>query len=301
MSAEQRDAVEKLLRHGPLDLEGDLEVQRHVLIEMMSSVPLPADVRTQVTTCGGVPVVSIEIDGAEPGTVVLYLHGGAYVLGTALAGAGLAADLARRVGARAVSVDYRLAPEHPHPAGLVDAVAAYRGLVESGVAAERICVAGESAGGGLALATLVALKGQGLPLPSCAVLMSPWADLTLSGSSVTGKADVDPALTAQGLRHRAADYAGDADPAESRISPLFADLRGLPPLLVQAGSHEILLDDATRLAARAAAADVTVTLDVTPGVPHVFQGFAAMLDEGQAALDRAGAFIRSHLTAAVLT
>jgi len=263
-------------------------------------VPLPADVRTQQTTSGGVPAVSVEIEGVGSGGVILYLHGGAYVLGTALAGAGLASDLARRAGARAVSVDYRLAPEHPYPAGLVDAVAAYRGLLDSGVEAERICVAGESAGGGLALAALVALKDQGLPLPSCAVLMSPWADLTLSGASITAQADVDPALTAQGLRRRAADYAGDVDPAQSLVSPLFADLTGLPPLLVQAGSHEILLDDATRLAARAAAADVAVTLDITPGVPHVFQGFAAMLDEGQAALDRAGAFVRSHLAAAVL-
>jgi len=299
MSAEQRDAVEKLLREGPLDLEGDLEVQRQVLIEMMSQVPLPPDVRTQGTTSGGVPVVSVEIDDVDSGGVILYLHGGAYVLGTAAAGAGLASDLARRVGARAVSVDYRLAPEHPYPAGLWDAVAAYRALVESGVDAARICVAGESAGGGLALATLVALKDHGLPSPACAVLMSPWADLTLSGSSIVGKADVDPALTVQGLRKRAADYAGDADPAKDLISPLFADLTGLPPLLVQAGSHEILLDDATRLAALAAAADVAVTLDITPGVPHVFQGFAAMLDEGAAALDRAGAFVRSHLAAAV--
>ena len=301
MTTEQRDAVERLVREGPLDLQGDLETQRQVLIETMSAVPLPPDVRTEETTLGGVPAVSIEIDGIESGDVIFYLHGGAYVLGTALAGAGLAADLARRVGARAVSVDYRLAPEHRYPAGLSDAVTAYRALVESGVAADRICVAGESAGGGLALATLVALKDHGLPSPSCAVVMSPWADLTLSGASIAGKADVDPALTAQGLRNRAADYAGAADPAEELISPLFADLTGLPPLLVQAGSHEILLDDATRLAARAAAADVAVTLDITPGVPHVFQGFAAMLDEGGAALDRAGSFIRSHLAAAVLT
>jgi acetyl esterase/lipase len=301
MSAEQREAVESLVRGGPLDLEKDLRTQRQVLIEMMSAVPLPPDVRTQGATLGGVPVVSVEIDGADSADVVLYLHGGAYVLGTALAGAGLAAELARRAGARAVSVDYRLAPEHPYPAGLSDAVAAYRALLESGVAADRICLAGESAGGGLALAALVALRDDGLPSPSCAVLMSPWVDLTLSGPSLAGKAGVDPALTGEGLRRRAADYAGAADPAESLVSPLFADLTGLPPLLVQAGSHEILLDDATRLAARAAAADVVVTLDVTPGVPHVFQGFAAMLDEGRDALDRAGAFIRSQLAAAVLT
>ena len=125
--------------------------------------------------------------------------------------------------------------------------------------------------------------------------MSPWADLTLSGDSIRGKAAVDPALTPEGLRRRAVDYLADGDPAGGLVSPIFADLTGLPPLLIQAGSHEILLDDATRLAARAAAADVAVQLEVTPRVPHVFQGFAAMLDEGDAALTRSGAFLRAHL------
>ena len=159
-----------------------------------------------------------------------------------------------------------------------------------------IAFAGESAGAGLAAATLVALKRAGLPQPTAAVLMSPWADLTLSGDTIRGKAAVDPALTPEGLSRRAADYLPDGDPAGELVSPIFADLTGLPPLLIQAGSHEILLDDATRLAAHAASADVPVTLEVTPGVPHVFQAFAAMLDEGDAALTRAGKFLRTHLT-----
>jgi epsilon-lactone hydrolase len=128
--------------------------------------------------------------------------------------------------------------------------------------------------------------------------MSPWADLTLSGNSVKAKAPLDPALTPEGLARRAADYLGHSDPAMKLVSPIFADLTGLPPLLIQAGSHEILLDDATRLAAHAAAADVAVTLEVTPGVPHVFQGFAAILDEGDTALTSASDFLRAHLTAA---
>jgi acetyl esterase/lipase len=128
--------------------------------------------------------------------------------------------------------------------------------------------------------------------------MSPWADLTLSGVSISGKAAVDPALTPEGLRRRAADYVATGDPAAQLVSPIFADLTGLPPLLIQAGSHEILLDDATRLAARAAAADVAVRLEITPGVPHVFQGFTAMLDEGDAALTNAGEFLRAHLAGA---
>jgi acetyl esterase/lipase len=141
----------------------------------------------------------------------------------------------------------------------------------------------------------VAFKHAGLSQPAAAVLMSPWADLTLSGDSINAKAALDPALTPEGLARRAADYLGDSDPAAELVSPVFADLTGLPPLLIQAGSHEILLDDATRLAARAAAADVAVTLEVTPGVPHVFQGFAAILDEGDAALTSAAKFIRAHL------
>jgi monoterpene epsilon-lactone hydrolase len=161
-------------------------------------------------------------------------------------------------------------------------------------------VVGESAGGGLALAFLVALKNTDLPQPAAAAVFSPWTDLTVSGASIKDKADVDPVITETALRVRAADYAGAADPADPLLSPVFADLRGLPPLLVQVGSHEILLDDATRLATQAAAHDVAVTLQVTPDVPHVFQGFADILDEGTAALTAAGTFLRTHLHTPVL-
>jgi epsilon-lactone hydrolase len=241
--------------------------------------------------------VNVDVKGADPGRVILYIHGGAYAIGTAASSVPLASDLARRVGAHLVALDYRLAPESPYPAALEDAVAAYGGLLESGLSASRIAIAGESAGAGLAVAMLVALKGAGLPQPSSAFLMSPWTDLTLSGDSITAKAAVDPALRPEGLRRRAAEYIAGGDAQDGLISPLFADLAGLPPLLVQAGSHEILLDDSTRLTTRAAAADVAVTLEVTPGVPHVFQSFAAMLGEGEAALSSAGAFLRAHLSA----
>jgi epsilon-lactone hydrolase len=296
VSQQQRDALEQLLRDAPLDLGGEVAEQRIIFEEMMAAIPVPADVTTSSATLGGIPVVNVETADADPERVIFYLHGGAYAIGTAASSVGLASDLARRVGARLVSVDYRLAPEHPHPAALDDAVAAYRGLLDSGVAASAIVIAGESAGAGLAAATLVALKHVGLPQPSAAVLMSPWVDLTLSGDSINAKAAVDPALTPEGLRRRAIDYVADGDRTADLVSPMFADLTGLPPLLIQAGSHEILLDDATRLASRAAAADVAVTLEVTPGVPHVFQGFAAMLDEGDAALTIAGEFLRAHLT-----
>ena len=296
MSQQQRDALDQMSRQAPLDLGGDVQEQRVVFEKMIASIPLPGDVMATPGTLGGVPVVNVDVAGVESDDVLFYLHGGAYCIGSAAASVGLASDVVRRAGARAISVDYRLAPENPSPAAVDDAVTAYRALLDS-VPAARVAIVGESAGGGLTAATLVALKAAGLPQPCCAVMFSPWADLTLSGDSVTGKAAVDPALTPAGLRLRAADYAAGRPLADPLLSPVFADLTGLSPLLIQAGSHEILLDDATRLAARAAAADVQVTLEVTPGVPHVFQAFAALLDEAGAALDSAGAFIRAHLSA----
>jgi epsilon-lactone hydrolase len=298
MSQQQRDALDQLLRDAPLDLGGDVAEQRRIFEEMMAAIPLRADVTTAPGSLGGIPVVNVEVAGADPERTIFYLHGGAYAIGTAASSVGLASDLARRAGTRLVTVDYRLAPEHPQPAAIQDAVAAYRGLLDSGASASTIAVAGESAGAGLAAALLVALNHAGLPQPTSAVLMSPWADLTLSGDSINSKAALDPALTPEGLARRAADYVAGSDRTGELVSPIFADLTGLPPLLIQAGSHEILLDDAARLAARAAAADVAVTLEVTPGVPHVFQGFAAILDEGDAALTSAGEFLRAHLTAA---
>jgi acetyl esterase/lipase len=199
---------------------------------------------------------------------------------------------------RAVSADYRLAPEHPYPAALQDVTAAYRALAGQAGSAEQIVVSGESAGGNLAIELLIAGKAEGLTMPAAALLLSPMTDLTVTGSSYAGKADVDPAISAQAIRTRTADYlAGtDTDRSDPLVSPIFADLSGLPPLLIQAGSHEVLLDDATRLAVKAATDDVAVILDITPGVPHVFQAFAALLDEGDIALNRAARFIKDHIS-----
>ena len=296
MTQQQRQALDELLRHGPLDVGGDVAEQRAIFHEMIASVPLPGDVSAKQDDLGGVPVVIVETPDLDPSAAILYFHGGAYALGSALESVGLAADVARRAGVRAISVDYRLAPEHPFPAATDDAVAAYRALLGQGVPASRIAFVGESAGGGLVAATLVALKDAGLPQPSSATVFSPWADLTVSGASATGKAALDPALTPEALRTRARDYLGDRDPATPLASPIFADLTGLPPLLVQVGSHEILLDDAIRLAARAAVCDVPVDLQVWPEVPHVFQSFAAILDDADHALNAAAAFINRNWT-----
>lgn len=313
MTRQQRQALDELLRHGPLDVGGDIAEQRAIFHDMIASIPLPEDVSAKQDELGGVPVVIVETSGLEDtedtegsqgsegsagsedsANVLLYFHGGAYALGSAPDSVGLAADVVRRVGARAISVDYRLAPEHPFPAAVEDAVAAYRALLDQGVPSTRIAFVGESAGGGLVVACLVAVKDAGLPQPAAAAVFSPWADLTLSGASITGKAALDPALTPQAMRTRARDYLGDQDPATVLASPILADLSGLPPLLIQAGSHEILLDDAVRLAARAAEQDVRVELQVWPEVPHVFQSFAAILDEADQALNAAAAFIRHN-------
>lgn len=299
MTEQQRHALDDLLRQGPLDIGGDVVEQRGVFHGMIAAIPLPEDVSTKTSALGGVPVVTVDTPDSDPSAAVLYFHGGAYALGSAADAAGLAADVSRGVGARAICVDYRLAPENPFPAAVEDAVAAYRGLLDEGVPSARIAFVGESAGGGLTIATLLAIKDAGLPQPASAAVFSPWADLTVSGASAADKAAVDPALTPAGLRTRAQDYLGATDPATPLASPIFGDLTGLPPLLIQAGSHEILLDDAVRLAARAAAHDVRVDLQIWPGVPHVFQSFAVMLDEAAEALRSAAEFTRSHWTALV--
>jgi acetyl esterase/lipase len=193
-------------------------------------------------------------------------------------------------------VDYRLAPENPYPAAVDDALAAYQALLDSGTAPSDIAQAGESAGGGLAVATLVSARDQGLPLPAAVLAMSPYADLTLSGATMETKRAADPLFTPQAFPARVADYTAGQDAALGLISPVFADLAGLPPLIIQAGTHELLLDDAIRLARQAAIADVDVTLDITAGVPHVFQAYYPFLDEAVAALDRAGQLLSAHLT-----
>ncbi len=295
MSQQQRAALDQMLRSVPLDLGGDVSTQRQIFAEMMSHIPLAADVNVEDETVGGIPAVTITIDGTTPRGTVLYFHGGAYAIGTAALAAGLASELGRRSETRVVSVDYSLAPEAPYPAAVNEALAAYQGLLEYGTSADEIVLGGESAGGGLAVAVALAIKAAGLPTPAGIYVASPWTDLTLSGDSATGKADIDPSVTAEGLARRAVDYAGTHDLRDPLVSSVFGDLTGLPPLFIQVGGNEVLLDDSTRLAARAAADNVHVTLDVTPGVPHVFVSFAGILDEADRALTLAGQFIRTAL------
>jgi epsilon-lactone hydrolase len=298
VSAEQRQALDAILRQSAFPADSDVSEQRRQLRQLLAAQPLPADVTVTAGALGGVPTAEITVDGIEPRHVVVYFHGGVYVMGDAFLAADLAAQVGRRARARVISVDYRLAPESPYPAAVDDALAAYEALLGNGTAPSDIVFAGESAGGGLAIATLVNARDHGLPRPAAAFVMSPYADLTLAGATMETKRDADPLLSARALRARVIDYTAGHDAAAGLISPIFADLAGLPPLVIQAGTHEVLLDDAIRLARQAATADVQVTLDITAGVPHVFQAYHPILDEASAALDRAGQLLSAHLASA---
>jgi monoterpene epsilon-lactone hydrolase len=300
VSIDQQETLDAILRQSAFPVDSGVEEQRRHLRELVSAQPLPSEVNVIAAELGGVPTAEITVEGIEPRRVVLYFHGGVYVIGDAFLAAELASQIGRRTQAKVISVDYRLAPEHPYPGAVEDARAAYEALVHSGIAASDIVFAGESAGGGLAIATLVNARDHGLPLPAATFVMSPYADLTLAGATIETRRDVDPLLSRELLEPRVADYTSGQNPALGLISPIFADLSGLPPLLIQAGTHEVLLDDALRLARQAATADVAVTLDITPGVPHVFQAYHAILDEATAALDRAGPFLSARLDAAEL-
>jgi monoterpene epsilon-lactone hydrolase len=296
VSIEQRETLDAILRRSAFPVDSDVSEQRRLLKELLSAQPLPAEVTVTAAVLGGVPTAEITVDRVEPRHVVLYFHGGVYVMGDAFLAADLASQVGRRTDAKVISVDYRLAPEDPYPAAVDDARAAYEALLRSGIAPSDIALVGESAGGGLVIATLVNARQHGLPLPAAAFVMSPYADLTLAGTTMESKREVDPLLSRELLQARVPDYTSGQDAALGLISPVFADLSGLPPLIIQAGTHEVLLDDAVRLAGQAATADVEITLDITPGVPHVFQAYHAILDEAAAALDRAGRFLSARLS-----
>jgi epsilon-lactone hydrolase len=254
--------------------------------------PTPADV---AITRVQVPVVAaewLEPPAARDGAAIVYLHGGGYVIGSPRSHRHLAAAIARSARAATLLPDYRLAPEHPFPAAVDDAVAAYCWLLDRGHAPARTVLAGDSAGGGLTVATLLALRERGLPLAAAGVCISPWIDLTGGGASYGTKAASDPIVTRDGVMEMARAYVGQHDARAPLVSPLFADLTGLPPLLIQVGSEEVLLDDAVALAQRAEAAGVEVALETWPDMIHVWHWFLPMLDEAQAAIDRIGDFIR---------
>jgi acetyl esterase/lipase len=297
MASQELQAMLQMLGAQPLAGAETLEQQRAAMDLLAAMNPLPADVTFTAVSANGVPAEWLSAPGADPTRVVMYLHGGGYLIGSLLSHRELAARIGRAAGARALSVDYRLAPEHAFPAAVDDAVAAYRWLLEQGVSAANIVIAGDSAGGGLTVATLVALKDLGEQLPAAGVCLSPWVDLEGLGESMTERDAVDPMIHKEGLRQTAESYLQGADVRSPLAAPLYADLSGLPPLLIHVGTNETLYDDSTRLVARAKAAGVDVTFEEWPELFHVFQAMA-MLPEAREATDKIGTFVRQRTGAA---
>lgn len=282
MASEEMRAAAEMLRElgtfsGP---DIDVAAMRESMESMTS--PMAEGVTRKDFVADGLPLCHISAPGVREDRGLLYLHGGGYVLGSLDTHAELMGRLAKACRAPVLGVDYRLAPEHPYPAAVEDAVASYDRLLANGIKADQIVVAGDSAGGGLTLACLLALKAQGKPQPAGAVLLSPWTDLTGSGESSRTRAALDPMISPEILLPMARRYYGDTDPTDPGVSPLFGDLTGLAPLLIQVGDHEVLLDDSTRLAQRAKAQGVAAELEIYEEAFHVFQNVPGLPESGDA-------------------
>ena len=257
---------------------------------------LPEDAAFEQVGAGGVSAEWISTPGVAEDRVVMYLHGGGYMIGSMRTHRSPLSYLSRVSDARVLGLNYRLAPEHPFPAAVEDSVAAYRWLLSEGVSPRRIVIGGDSCGGGLTIATLVALKYFGYPLPAGGISHSGWTDLAHTGETFVTKAEVDPLIDKEMLEGMAAAYLGDRSRTTPLASPYYADLRGLPPLLVQVGTAEVLLDDSLRLADLAKEAGVDVTLEVWDDMPHVWQAFVSFLPEAREALEHCGEFVQKHTT-----
>ncbi len=268
--------------------------EMRAVFESMAA-PAPPDIKCEPVNAGGVSAEWISAPGAALDRAVLYLHGGGYVVGSIKTHRDLMGRVSRAAKARVLGLDYRLAPEHPFPAAVDDSVAAYRWMLEQGLKPARIAVAGDSAGGGLAIAALVAIRDAKLATPGAGVCLSPWVDLEGIGESMKTREQADPVVRRDMLTQMAAAYLAGKDSRTPLAAPLYADLKGLPPLLIQVGDAETLLDDSNRLAQRARAVGVQVKLEVWPEMIHVFQLFAGFLPEGQQAVDGIGQFINQQL------
>jgi epsilon-lactone hydrolase len=297
MSAQELATLIGMMSQGGPDLAGPPEQARAEFEGLLASVPVAPDLKFEAAQAGGVPGLWIDAPGVRQDRVMLYLHGGGYISGSAKGYRPLVGELGRATKTRALAIDYRLAPEHPFPAAVDDILAAYKSLLDRGTPAKSVVFAGDSAGGGLVVTGMMAVRDCGLPLPAAGLAISPWLDLECSSASMKSKAKSDLALNRDALVHAGRLFRGGAagEGRGGQLSPLSADLSGLAPLLIQVGSAEILLDDATRLAERAGAADVSVRLEIWPNMPHVWHLFGFMLSEGRDAIGNAGAFLETHM------
>jgi len=287
-SPELQQAIEamKALVGRPVETPQEMRA----VFEELATAPA-ADIKCESVNAGGVDAEWVCAPNAANDRFVLYLHGGGYVIGSVKTHRDMIARISRAAQARVLALNYRLAPEAPFPAAVDDTVAGYRWLLAQGAKPARTAIAGDSAGGGLTAATLVAIRDAKLPTPAGGVLLSPWVDLEGLGESMKTRVEVDPVVRKEGLVGMAQAYLGGQDPKTPLAAPLHADLHGLPPLLIQVGDAETLLDDSTRLDARARAAGVRTKLEVWPEMIHVWQLFASFRPEGQQAIDGIGKFI----------
>lgn len=268
---------------------------RAAMAAAFSAFPSAGEVKCEPVSANGVKSEWITANNAAPDRVIMYLHGGGYVMGSIETHRELVARLSKAAQARGLVLDYRLAPENPFPAAVDDSITAYRWLLAQGYKPERIVIAGDSAGGGLTVSTLVALRDLGAPLPAAGVCISPWVDLEAKGQSMTSRAAQDPMVSRETLLNQARMYMGEKGSLrEPLAAPLNADLNDLPPLFIQVGNSETLLDDSTRLADKAKQAGVDVTLQIWDEMPHVWHLAAPMLPEGQEAIDKIGEFVRQR-------
>lgn len=295
MPSEEFQELLQGLRNLPDRSETPIDALRAAQDEKARRFPPAADVETTPVDAGGVPAEWVSVPEARRDAVLLYFHGGGYYRGSAATVREMVSRMVRTAGVRALSVDYRLAPEHPFPAAVDDALAAFRWLLGEGYAPEQVAVGGDSAGGGLTVALMLAMRDRGGPLPACGVCLSPWVDLAQAGDSYVTKAAEDPSITKAYLDRFAALYLNGVDPHTPLASPLYGDMRGLAPLLIQVGTAEVLLDDATRLADKARAAGVHVQLEAWEHMVHVWHNNGPDLPEGQQAVAGVGRFLREQL------
>jgi acetyl esterase/lipase len=293
MTATQLDGLVTLLRSRAVPPDYDVAQARARFEKTAVFLGGAPDAKVEKVDAGGVPSEWVMAPGCDSGRAILYLHGGGYAIGSLNTHRRLAYDLSAASAAKVLLIDYRLAPEHPFPAAVDDAAAAWRWLLQQGFAANRLAIAGDSAGGGLTIATLVNLRDKKLGLPACAVAISPWVDLEGVGNSMTTRSAQDPMVQKDGLLWMAKMYLNGKDPRTPLAAPLHADLKGLPPTLLQVGTAETLLDDAIRIAEKMHAAGVDARLAIWPNQLHVFPLFAPILSEGRDGCIEIGTFIRS--------
>jgi epsilon-lactone hydrolase len=294
MGVADRAAVLAFLKQNEIE-NLSLAEQRARMDSLAGFFPVPDGTEVEPATVGGIAGEWVRARRTRNDAALLFLHGGGYVIGSPKSHRHLAAAISEASGIPVFLADYRLAPEHRFPAAVEDAVAAYKGLLDSGISAVRLAIAGDSAGGGLTVATLVSLRDQKIPLPACAVAISPWTDLSQGGEAYRARLDRDPMVTKEGLDGMATAYLAGQDATAPLASPVFADLRGLPPLLIQVGTEEALYDDSVRLKARAEEAGVEVSAESWGGMIHVWHIFHPILSEGRDAVARVAAYLKSHI------